>query len=66
MACSQKLEEVQTQAKVTNKCFFDIEIGGKPAGRVVLGLFGEEVPKTVENFRALCTGFSWNFAPLFD
>lgn len=41
---------------VTSKVFFDVEIGGEPAGRVVMGLFGETVPKTAENFRALCTG----------
>ena len=41
---------------ITSKVFFDVEIGGKPAGRVVMGLFGETVPKTAENFRALCTG----------
>eukprot|EP01064_Diplonema_japonicum_P016607 TRINITY_DN245_c0_g1_i9.p1 TRINITY_DN245_c0_g1~~TRINITY_DN245_c0_g1_i9.p1 ORF type:complete len:195 (+),score=69.98 TRINITY_DN245_c0_g1_i9:89-586(+) len=38
------------------KCFFDIAIGGKQAGRVVMKLRPDVVPKTAENFRALCTG----------
>ncbi|KAH9848131.1 peptidyl-prolyl cis-trans isomerase Cpr7 [Lenzites betulinus] len=36
--------------------FFDITIGGRPAGRIVMQLYDDIVPKTAENFRALCTG----------
>ncbi|XP_004494482.1 peptidyl-prolyl cis-trans isomerase, chloroplastic [Cicer arietinum] len=57
LTCKAAAENVQElQAKVTTKCFFDVEVGGESVGRIVLGLFGEDVPKTVENFRALCTG----------
>ena len=38
------------------KVFFDITIGGQAAGRVTMELYADKVPKTAENFRALCTG----------
>jgi len=38
------------------RVFFDITIGDEAAGRIEFELFNDYVPKTAENFRALCTG----------
>ena len=36
--------------------FFDIYYGEENMGRVVMQIYADIVPKTAENFRALCTG----------
>ncbi|KAJ4828371.1 Peptidyl-prolyl cis-trans isomerase cyp40 [Turnera subulata] len=41
---------------VKPRCFLDISIGGELEGRIVVELYTDVVPKTAENFRALCTG----------
>mmetsp|Transcript_13210 Transcript_13210/g.19319 ORF Transcript_13210/g.19319 Transcript_13210/m.19319 type:complete len:220 (-) Transcript_13210:115-774(-) len=44
-----------TSSDVGSKVYFDVQIGGKDAGRVVFGLFDNVVPKTAANFKAMCT-----------
>ena len=48
------LEEASSDSNP--KVYFDIEIDGEKAGRITMELFASAVPKTAENFRALCTG----------
>lgn len=38
------------------RTYFDVSIGGAPAGRIVFELYSDITPKTAENFRCLCTG----------
>ena len=39
------------------KVFFDVSTAdGTPLGKITFELFADKVPKTAENFRALCTG----------
>ena len=49
-------EPVKPQAEITSRVFFDIEIDNHAAGRIVMGLHGNIVPKTVQNFETLCRG----------
>merc|ERR1712205_71180 len=54
---SRSFFRTPTQDTMANPvCFFDMTIGGEPAGRIEMTLRADVTPKTAENFRALCTG----------
>ncbi|KAL6741628.1 hypothetical protein Aduo_014863 [Ancylostoma duodenale] len=45
-----------SNAAARTQVFLDVKIGDTPAGKITIELFNDVVPKTAENFRALCTG----------
>ncbi|OON16449.1 peptidyl-prolyl cis-trans isomerase, cyclophilin-type [Opisthorchis viverrini] len=60
-------EEVRASSRFISVCyqvFFDIKIGDENIGRIVIGLFGGTVPKTVENFKSIANGFQNDGAKL--
>ena len=58
----RRAQDVPPDTTPTSKVFFDVTVGGEPAGRVVMALFGNVAPRTAENFRQLCSGESGNTA----
>ena len=49
-------EEPAAKRRANPKVFLKIRIGSEDAGRMVIELFSDVVPRTAENFRCLCTG----------
>ena len=45
-----------TVNEITSRVFFDMSIDGNEVGRIVVGLYGNAVPKTVLNFETLARG----------
>ena len=43
--------------KGLKRAFFDISIGGSSKGRILMELYDDTVPKTVNNFLAICNGY---------
>jgi cyclophilin family peptidyl-prolyl cis-trans isomerase len=56
----KELPVIPGSAASNPKVFFDVTIGGKYIGRLIMLLFADATPKTAENFRALCTGEKGN------
>lgn len=61
-AVAPLLEEKDAEGKTTKvesrnpQVYFDIRLGNSDIGRIIMLLRADVVPKTAENFRALCTG----------
>ncbi|XP_041357917.1 peptidyl-prolyl cis-trans isomerase E-like [Gigantopelta aegis] len=48
-------QPVVKKSRENPQVYFDITIGGRQTGRIVIELKADVVPKTAENFRCLCT-----------
>uniref|UniRef100_A0AAX7SCS1 E3 SUMO-protein ligase RanBP2 n=1 Tax=Astatotilapia calliptera TaxID=8154 RepID=A0AAX7SCS1_ASTCA len=55
--CSPQMSRIQEHSRDTNpQVFLKLAADGQPLGTITIELFSHIVPKTAENFRALCTG----------
>merc|ERR1712001_316982 len=52
----RNISPTPTTTMATTRVFFDMTADGAPVGKIIMELRNDVVPKTAENFRALCTG----------
>ncbi|KAE8705621.1 Peptidyl-prolyl cis-trans isomerase CYP19-4 [Hibiscus syriacus] len=65
LALTQAKKSKRDLKEVTHKVYFDVEIEGKPAGRIVMGLFGKAGKKVLERVVNLFTTKVVPFTALF-
>lgn len=53
---TQAAESSVPDMTVTDSVYFDVSVDGAPSERIVIGLYGNAVPKTVQNFVSLANG----------
>ena len=53
---SKPAAAAETGPEITQKVYLDVKVGHQPPERLVLGLYGKDVPRTAANFAALATG----------
>jgi peptidylprolyl isomerase len=56
VATAAKAKATAKKGSALPRVFFDVEINQRPAGRIIMQLRSDVVPRTAENFRVLCTG----------
>ncbi|RDD46157.1 Peptidyl-prolyl cis-trans isomerase E [Trichoplax sp. H2] len=54
-ASDDTAEETDAKRRSNPRVYFDIKVGSKACGKIIMELYYDVVPKTAENFRALCT-----------
>ncbi|KAG5368875.1 Peptidyl-prolyl cis-trans isomerase [Yarrowia sp. E02] len=52
----RQVRHFSTSPLVRNNVYFNVSANGNPLGKISFKLYKDQVPKTAENFRALCTG----------
>jgi len=55
-AATREASSASTKSAALTRCYLDVAADGKSLGRIVIELRSDVVPRTAENFRALCTG----------
>eukprot|EP01062_Namystynia_karyoxenos_P064661 TRINITY_DN5769_c0_g1_i1.p2 TRINITY_DN5769_c0_g1~~TRINITY_DN5769_c0_g1_i1.p2 ORF type:complete len:242 (+),score=95.32 TRINITY_DN5769_c0_g1_i1:80-727(+) len=52
----RQMKDKEPGGHITSKVYLDVDYNGDPAGRIVIGLFGEDLPRTANNFQQLAVG----------
>ena len=59
LSLASYIDPITDSPKITKRVYLDVEFGKNEKGRLVIGLYGDIMPKTAENFEKLCASNSY-------